>query len=680
MPITQQQVQMAQAQQHRAAHDLNHQVRVIAGPGTGKSFAIQERVRWLLQSGASPDSIFVVSFTRASARDLRDRIHRYCQDNGQPDGCQVSVSTLHSLALRTLRSAGLLVYPSDPLVLDNWELENVFDPEFSSASGFRPSRPGTGYPPARAKLIRLDYEAFCGTGQWTPPNYIPPNPPISQAERTAYGRFHHPRTQLYACVLPGEIVRQCVEYMQVGSLNPAGLLGIRHLIVDEYQDLNPSDLAFVDGLIDNGVNVFVAGDDDQSLYSFRFASPQGIQSFLNRHPHAGDYQLSHCFRSTPNVLSAGQTLMAVFSEPTRIPKQLSSLYANANPPEPGLVYRWHFQSGVQEARSIATSCQELMKGGLPPREIIILVGDTRTILPTIVQALRDVGVPFESPRTESFLDTRSGRFIFSLLRVVCDPYDYVAHRLILGLRPQVGPSTWNAIAEAVIANNLNYREIFYRPIPRGIFSGRALTAVNHARTTCSAISHWQLTDTIVQRSNELYTLLQSVFGQADADLWLTEIAHLPQEMTLVELRDYLWADNDEQRASLLQTAYARLGLSQPAGGFLPPKVRIMTMHGAKGLSATVVFIPGLEEEILPGFHRRPYPGLVLEAARMLYVSITRARAACVLSYARTRVTYGNYARQTPSRFVPHLGGGFVARATGFQNQEIRQLLQLTANL
>lgn len=91
---------------------------------------------------------------------------------------------------------------------------------------------------------------------------------------------------------------------------------------------------------------------------------------------------------------------------------------------------------------------------------------------------------------------------------------------------------------------------------------------------------------------------------------------------------------------------------------------MMTMHRAKGLSAQVVFIPGLEEEVLAGEFRRPYPGLVLEAARLLYVSISRARAACITSYAGTRMRFGQFAQMTPSRFANSLGGAFVYRGHG----------------
>ena len=102
----------------------------------------------------------------------------------------------------------------------------------------------------------------------------------------------------------------------------------------------------------------------------------------------------------------------------------------------------------------------------------------------------------------------------------------------------------------------------------------------------------------------------------------------------------------------------------PLEAVLPERVRIMTMHGAKGLSGTIVFIPGLEDTILPGTKRVPYPGLVLEAARLLYVSITRARAACIMSNAYRRFFNGRNVAQAPSRFTASLGGTFQQRACG----------------
>ena len=628
MALTQAQIQAAQAAQHTAARDHRQQVRVVAGPGTGKSSSIEERVRWLLAQGVQPAAIYAVSFTRASALDLRQRIHTFCVQNGHPTATQIRVTTLHSLALRTLRAAGLLTaYPADPLVMDTWELQNVFDAEFGQISG-------VGKP--RCEEIRAEHEAFWSTGMWGPANYVPPNPPITPAERAQFLTFHGPRTQSYSCVLPGEIVRQCVTQMAAGTLNAVALLNLEHLIVDEYQDLNPMDLQFVDEMVAQGARVFVAGDDDQSIYSFRYASPAGIQSFVTKYPGCGQHALSACFRCTPNVLAAAQSLIAANPQPNRIPKNHISLYAAAAPPVVGVTHRWRFSRSNMEARALAESCRDLIAAGINPRDILVLLSNKRALLPDLDRAFQAAGVDYESPRTEGFIDTPSGRLVLAAVRIACDTNDYVAHRVLLGLRPGVGIGTCRTITDAVVANNLNFRSIFYQPLPTGVFSGRALTALNHARTLCLQLQGWQATDTVGQRQMALGTILASVFSPAGRlQNWQTfAAACYSPDMTLGELRDFLWADTDEQQAALLQTVLTRLNLPIPAAGVLPARVRVMTMHGAKGLSGKVVFIPGLEEDVIPGPWRQPFPGLVLEAARLLYVSIARTRAAlhhCLLA-------------------------------------------------
>jgi superfamily I DNA/RNA helicase len=157
MPITQGQKDAAEERQRNAAHDTNSKARLIAGPGTGKSYAIKERVNWLLGRRIPAETIFVVSFTNAATRELKAEIQKYCLEKGQPEVDRVNVTTLHSLALRLLRQAGVLetYYPADPLVLDEWEQKNIFDSEFAVDSGLK--RP-------RCEIIRRANEAFWSTG------------------------------------------------------------------------------------------------------------------------------------------------------------------------------------------------------------------------------------------------------------------------------------------------------------------------------------------------------------------------------------------------------------------------------------------------------------------------------------------------------------------------------------
>jgi ATP-dependent DNA helicase UvrD/PcrA len=240
---------------------------------------------------------------------------------------------------------GLLeTYPTRPLVLDDWELENIYDAEFGEAEGIN-SRP-------RREKIRRFYEAVWSTGVPNAPTYVPPDPPISDEERQHFEVFSQPTARVYSAVLPGEIVRNCVQATVSGLMDPAQLLGIRHLLVDEYQDLNPADLEFVDQLAAAGLTVFVAGDDDQSIYSFRHASPIGIQRFTERYPAAAAHALQHCFRCTAAVLAAATSLILNNASPSRIPKTLVSLYRNADPPNVGVVHRWRFQTADQEAEAV----------------------------------------------------------------------------------------------------------------------------------------------------------------------------------------------------------------------------------------------------------------------------------------------------------------------------------------
>jgi len=128
MPITQ--IQKAQAERHQwaAAQANAPQVRLVAGPGTGKTSTIEKRVSWLLNQGVQPENLYVISFTRASCAELQQRITRFC--SGQPtatSAVRVRVSTMHSLALRILRRANLLnAYPTSPILLDDWEQKNIY--------------------------------------------------------------------------------------------------------------------------------------------------------------------------------------------------------------------------------------------------------------------------------------------------------------------------------------------------------------------------------------------------------------------------------------------------------------------------------------------------------------------------------------------------------------------------
>jgi DNA helicase-2/ATP-dependent DNA helicase PcrA len=673
MPFTPEQLEAAIGAQHDAAHDDSDPVRLIAGPGTGKSHTIEERVCWLLDQGSDPAGIAVASFTRASALDLQRRVRHACSGRGHA-GDVINVTTLHSLALRALRAHGALeAYPADPVVLDRWELRDLFDEEFGHSAGIGSV--------TRRREIRQDHEAFWNTGEHeVPPSQGPPDPPISETERRQFRSFHGPRTQLYSCVLPGEIIQRCVQYMESGTLDPVVLLGLEDLIVDEFQDLNPMDLRFVYGMAERGARLFVAGDDDQSLYSFRYAFPEGIQRFTERYEAAGDHALHNCFRCTPRVLNCAETLIEQFSTDGRIEKSYVSLYEDAEPPVQGGLGCWEFRSARDEARAIAQSCARLIEAGLEAREIMVLLSNVNALAWELRRAFEEVQVPYEPPRETRFKDTDAGRALLTLLRLVGRPEDYVAMRTLLSLRRGIGVATAVGIADVAIERHLNYRDLLYAPLPEDAFTNRETRALRGARDVAGILESWSGDDAVLARTDDINQLLELILGATPETSWEDEAEQLPEGATLSELADYLTSERDDEQAAVLAAIHLRLGNAMRPEDALPPRVRVMTMHGAKGLSAQIVFIPGLEEEILPGDRRRPYVGQVLEAARMLYVSITRARLGCLLSFARSRFINGRWKTHTPSRYTPHLGKPFERRDGGMTEALARRVGEIAQTM
>ena len=683
MPFTPAQLAAETSRQHEAAHRSEPQIRLVAGPGTGKSSTIEERVRWLLETGISPKIVGVVSFTRASARDLQTRVRKYCDSHHVIGSSDVSITTLHSLALRLMRFGGLLrMYPAaNPLILDDWELEHIYDLEFGESCSISSKK--------RREEIRRFYEAVWSTGSPAAPTYLPPEKPITTEEKKKFDSFHSPTAQVYSCVLPGEIVRKCVDAILTGTLDARQLLGFDHLIVDEYQDLNPADLQFVDQLANQGIAIFVAGDDDQSIYSFRHASPAGIQTFSDRFPASVSRALEACFRCTPAVLSAATSLIGTNVAPGRIPKNLISLYSTSAPPNQGVVHRWKTGNARSEAMAIVESCDSLIRAGLSPQDILILLAtsDNRVQLwPAIRKALEELHLPFEPPKDQGFIDSDAGRLVLAILRIVCSrddkgiPQDFIAHRIILGSKAKVGVKTCNSIRTLVLNTpSLSFRDLFYQPSLPSSLNSRQLNALSHARSICASITAWNPDDALSDHSDDIASIIDQTVGGEGKDAWLEFRDTLVDGLNMEELRDYLWADTDEQRAAIIGAVHSRLGTVAPEEVF-PPKIRVMTMHGAKGLSAKVVFIPGLEEDILPNKHQRPYPAQVLEAARLLYVSITRAKACCVLSYALHRLVAGQNSNQVPSVFASQTGGSFVWRDSGFTTAETTQIMEYVSLL
>jgi DNA helicase-2/ATP-dependent DNA helicase PcrA len=685
MPITAAQADQAEQRQWAAAREQAPQVRLVAGPGTGKSKTIEKRVAYVLENGANPQNVYAISFTVASAAELRVRIATFCANRLSAQAvAQVRVSTMHSLALRILRSANLLatLYPHDPRVLDDWEQSAIYDLEFAAAAGCTPKRAGE---------IRLAHDA---AWQTLDPQSIA-QAAIQPNEVAAFNAYHPRCGNLYSCVLPGELIYRCVDAIRMGQIHEGQLPQIEHLIVDEFQDLNACDQQFVEQLSARGAVLFVAGDDDQSIYSFRHADPGGLVGFNNRYPQSATHVLNECFRCTPNVLVPAATMIA--TNPNRLAKNPTSLYANANPPVAGTVAVWSFGTQDQEAAAIAESCQALIQQGMNGREdqIVILVSDRSLQLGPITQALGNLGLAYDPPPGDLLTDGDALRAVFCVLRMLKDRSagepDYVAHRALLGLLTGVGGGTARAIGDGCVANNQNFHDLFYLAKAPAWLSGRNAAAVGRVIAIVNEIAPWAVDETIGLRAVSTCQLLESIFAGCvqlpnHIATWNALAASLPVEMTLDELCSFLAASNDVDRRAILDAVRERVGELGP-NEVAEKRIRILTMHGAKGLSGGVVFIPSAEQGIMPSFRAIRATGLLIEHRRLFYVSLTRARAACIASHvarhagaAAFRLRQRAVVNLPRSQFLNEMQVTSTNRAGGMTQAEAEAIVEDINNL
>ena len=202
-------------------------------------------------------------------------------------------------------------------------------------------------------------------------------------------------------------------------------------------------------------------------------------------------------------------------------------------------------------------------------------------------------------------------------------------------------STTVAIGDGCIANNQNFRDMFHLPALPTWLGGRAARAVARVMAVMQAIRTWTLDDALIDRLEDLTELLaRHVFNSgmnatACVADWGTVALTLPGAMKLGELLQFLGAETEAEQEAVLETVNVRLGAGLPAPA-AQKRIRILTMHGAKGLSGSIVFIPSAEQGIVPSFRALHATGLLNEQRRLFYVSMTRARACCIVLRALSR--------------------------------------------
>ena len=338
-----------------AASRTGSHARLLAGPGTGKTHTLARRVVYLVtQEHVPPSEILVLTFTRMAARDLRSKIsaHLAPYTDEMPH-----ISTLHSFALRQLRrnAAAIDALPQPLRIADDWEEAKIIQEDIKTLLS-------RSLPEVKRSFNELsaDWETLrVEEADWRD---TLPDPPF-------IGTWEEHR-RVYGYTLRAELVYQLKRAMsQVAGfvLEPR----FRQVLIDEYQDLNPCDLAVAAEVAARGATLLACGDDDQSIYGFRFADPGGIRNFTDEFRGAADLQLTECQRCDPAILEAALWIARLDRD--RVDKELRAVAGRAR----GEVHLLPFADGRSEAQGVARLCKQLIDCGTRPGEILILVRSDR---------------------------------------------------------------------------------------------------------------------------------------------------------------------------------------------------------------------------------------------------------------------------------------------------------------
>jgi superfamily I DNA/RNA helicase len=568
---------------HAIAADTSRVIRVVAGPGTGKSFALKRRVARLLETGATPRGILPVTFTNVAAEDLQRELRQV-----GVAGCEeIKGSTLHGLGLRILSRRGVLQATGrHPRPLNAFEMEPLL---YDLTARF-------GRKGERKKRIKA-YEAAWARLQHEEPGYAPSDDDRAfEQALVGWLRFHQG-------MLIGEIVPQLHQYLRNNPAAEERRL-YTHILVDEYQDLNKAEQSLID-LLSGGAEICIVGDDDQSLYSFKHAHPDGIRRFHDTHPGTNDHQVLECRRCPTRVVEIANALIAYNTD--RVGRQLTPLAGNG----PGDVRIIQYPTLAAEAHGIAEMVRILIeRQGRRPEDILILA-QRRVIGDPIHNALLARGIPSKSYYLEGDLQRVEAQDRLALLKLLVNQDDRIALRWLLGY----GHPNFRASA---------YARVRARCETTGETPWNVLAQLEAGSLTLP------YTQTLVIRFREIRAALAPL--QAAPDLVAFRDAWLPAaDPSLSELRTLVATlkPETEDVKGLHDALIAAVSTPE-----IPPnvtQVRIMSLHKSKGLSSPVVIIAGCVEGLLPARPDADLPAAEQQAQmeeqrRLFYVGLTRVKA------------------------------------------------------
>lgn len=635
--------------QRLAASTIDGPVLILAGAGSGKTRTITYRMTYMIANlKINPSNILGVTFTNKAAKEMKERVHTLI---GKHKMRGITLSTFHALGVKILRQEiKHLGYSKEFSIYDSADQSSIVR---ESLRNFKADKSFD----RKIVLSKIGFLKNSGIApeEFTKSAFFDPENPYDQATESAY-HFYQDKLKFYNAIDFDDILFLTVKLFDENpDIAKKYSEKFKYIMVDEYQDTNPLQFKLVLHLTSTHQNLCVVGDDDQSIYAFRGADIQNILQFEKYFKSAKVIKLEENYRSTAPILNLANKVIK--ENKTRKDKTMKATIHEGMKP-----ILWATGDTDHEAAVICDEIIKFQSDGKHLADICVLFR-SNTQLPPIEDQLRLNQVPYNVVGGQKFYEKKEIKDLIAYLCAINNPKDELSLRRILNIPHRgIGTQTLHKFLENAETKKISLFDSLHDAESLGIKNPE----VPHFLKIITDFKTKFKTNLLENVITELITEISFIQFIADSYDATNQISRRKKDVEHFIESARRFTQYFKEKASLNEFI-ERILLSDNQDDenklddddIRKNEVTLMTLHSSKGLEFDVVFLMGMEEELLP--HKKTIVETIddSEERRLCYVGMTRAKERLFMTYAKQRKLYGKDTPRFKSRFVASLIGELI---------------------
>lgn len=599
---------------------------VLAGAGSGKTKVLTERIVNLINNGVSPYNILAITFTNKAAREMRERVYNSIEEEAN----KIFIGTFHSLGLKIVReNASVIGYSNNVTILDRDDV-NTLIKRFMKELNL-----DTDHYPVKSILNKISFAKNEGLSPEEFDKFA--KAPLDMAACKVYKMYESALKRSNSVDFDDLLILPLRIFKKDKSVLEKYQEHFKYILVDEYQDTNMVQYDMCKLLASKYRNLFVVGDMDQSIYSFRFANYMNVINFEKDNKDAKVIVLDENYRSTNNILNAANDVIKNNKE--RKEKNLWSSKGDGDK-----IKYIRCDNELEEASTVVRLTKELLDKGEKPSEIAVLYrtnGQSRVF----EEAFLKENIPFKIVGSYFFYNRKEIKDLISYMHLIYNNNDDASLERVINVpRRGIGSKTIERLRSEASISDKSMFEVVNSGKELG-FKNLIIDLTNESKNT------------------DLVGLVDVILDKTGIRKELEEKNDLESEIRLENLNEFksIALAFQEKGIFSLEEFLENISLVSDKNEYkeVDDGINLMTLHSAKGLEFNDVFLVGMEEGIFP--HNRSFESEseLEEERRLCYVGITRAKEHLWLMNAKKRTLFGQVSMNFPSRFIKEINSDLI---------------------